>query len=138
GSWSAAGFRFDTGPSWYLMPEVFDHFFRLLGTTADDELDLVRLNPGYRVFFAEAPSLDVLADRASNVRLFESVERGAGRRLERYLESADEAYAMALEHFLYTTYDSWRPLLTGAVARRLPRLAQLLTTSLEQHVSARF
>ena len=23
------GFRFDTGPSWYLMPEVFDHFFTL-------------------------------------------------------------------------------------------------------------
>ena len=27
GSWEVDGFRFDTGPSWYLMPEVFDHFF---------------------------------------------------------------------------------------------------------------
>ena len=35
GSWEQDGFRFDTGPSWYLMPEVFDHFFRLLGTTAE-------------------------------------------------------------------------------------------------------
>ena len=35
GSWEKDGFRFDTGPSWYLMPEVFDHFFRLLGTSAD-------------------------------------------------------------------------------------------------------
>src|SRR5699024_1153367 len=42
GSWSARGFRFDTGPSWYLMPEVFDHFFRLCGTSADEQLDLVR------------------------------------------------------------------------------------------------
>ena len=48
---SADGFRFDTGPSWYLMPDVFDHFFRLLGTTADEQLDLVRLDPAYRVFF---------------------------------------------------------------------------------------
>ena len=31
GSWEQDGFRFDTGPSWYLMPEVFDHFFQLLG-----------------------------------------------------------------------------------------------------------
>ena len=31
-AWEHDGFRFDTGPSWYLMPEVFDHFFRLLGT----------------------------------------------------------------------------------------------------------
>ena len=34
GTWERDGFRFDTGPSWYLMPEVFDHFFRMLGTTA--------------------------------------------------------------------------------------------------------
>ena len=29
GSLSAEGFRWDTGPSWYLMPEAFDHFFEL-------------------------------------------------------------------------------------------------------------
>lgn len=27
GSLTEAGFRWDTGPSWYLMPEAFDHFF---------------------------------------------------------------------------------------------------------------
>jgi phytoene dehydrogenase-like protein len=36
GSWSHEGFRFDLGPSWYLMPEVFDHFFRLMGTSSAD------------------------------------------------------------------------------------------------------
>ena len=34
GTWEQDGFTFDTGPSWYLMPEVFDHFYRLLGTSA--------------------------------------------------------------------------------------------------------
>src|SRR5690606_36052636 len=43
GSWERDGFRFDTGPSWYLMPEVFDHFYRLLGTTAAEQLHLVQL-----------------------------------------------------------------------------------------------
>ena len=51
GSWEKDGFRFDTGPSWYLMPEVFDHFYKLLGTSADKQLKLVTLDPGYRVFF---------------------------------------------------------------------------------------
>src|SRR5699024_6939130 len=27
GFWQSEGFRFDTGPSWLLMAEVFDHFF---------------------------------------------------------------------------------------------------------------
>lgn len=26
--WQKDGYRFDLGPSWYLMPEVFDRFFR--------------------------------------------------------------------------------------------------------------
>ncbi len=51
GSWEKDGFRFDTGPSWYLMPEVFDHFYKLLGTSAQEQLDLITLDPGYRVYF---------------------------------------------------------------------------------------
>ena len=39
GSLAVDGFRFDTGPSWYLMPEVFDHFYQLLGTSADRVMD---------------------------------------------------------------------------------------------------
>ena len=50
GTLDREGFRFDTGPSWYLMPSVFEHFFELLGTTAAEQLDLRMLDPGYRVF----------------------------------------------------------------------------------------
>ena len=51
GNWEKDGFRFDTGPSWYLMPEVFDHFYKLLGTSAEEQLELITLDPGYRVYF---------------------------------------------------------------------------------------
>ena len=43
--WEKDGFTFDMGPSWYLMPDAFDQFFRLMGTTADKELKLVKLEP---------------------------------------------------------------------------------------------
>jgi phytoene desaturase len=138
GLWEHDGFRFDTGPSWYLMPEVFDHFFRLLGTSAEDELDLVRLDPGYRVFFQDNGSVEVPTGREEAMALFESLEPGAGRRLAHYLDSASDTYAMALRHFLYTTYASLLPLANPAVLKRLPRLVQLLGRSLEAHVAARF
>ncbi|SKB06996.1 phytoene desaturase family protein [Aeromicrobium choanae] len=139
GSWSKDGFRFDTGPSWYLMPEVFEHFFRLLGTTADEQLDLIRLDPGYRVFFEgnEQP-VDVRATRAENVALFEAIEPGAGRRLEEYLESAADTHQMAVDHFLYTSFEQPANLAHADVLRRAPRLAGLLGRSLESHVAARF
>ncbi|MDJ0333745.1 phytoene desaturase family protein [Salinibacterium sp. G-O1] len=139
GSWQSDGFRFDTGPSWYLMPEVFDHFYRLLGTTADEQLRLVTLDPGYRVFFeGEADPLDILADRAENVALFESVEKGAGKKLERYLDSAEETYTLAKRHFLYTTFADFRPLFNGDVLGRAGKFLRLLLQPLSSYVSHTF
>ncbi|MCQ1945687.1 phytoene desaturase family protein [Arthrobacter sp. zg-Y1116] len=139
GSWETGGFRFDTGPSWYLMPEVFDHFFRLLGTTAAEQLELVRLDPGYRVLFEDtAEPVDVAATRDGNIALFESLEPGAGARLEEYLESAEEVYAMAKKRFLYTTFASFLPLLRPDVLRSGPRLARLLLEPLSTFVARRF
>jgi phytoene desaturase len=131
GSWEKDGFRFDTGPSWYLMPEVFDHFYRLLGTSAAEQLELVTLDPGYRTFFqGVADPIDVSADRDENIDLFESVRRGSGIRLARYLRSAATTYELAKRNFLYTTFQSVRPLLADEVITRLPKLVSLLLTSL--------
>ncbi|UFS61192.1 phytoene desaturase family protein [Subtercola endophyticus] len=131
GLWEKDGFRFDTGPSWYLMPEVFDHFYRLMGTTAADQLDLQKLDPGYRVHFQdEHNAIDIAASRDENLELFESLEPGSGVRMAGYLDSAAETYMLAKEYFLYSTFEDLRPLLKGPVARRSPRLVRLLVESL--------
>jgi phytoene desaturase len=136
GQWNAEGFRFDTGPSWYLMPEVFEHFYRLFGTSAAEQLDLVQLDPGYRVRFEGDPApLDIRADRAANIRLFDSVQPGAGRALDRYLDSAATTYDMAVKRFLYSSFESFRPLLVPDVLRRLGRLARLLLQPLDKFVA---
>ncbi len=144
GSWEKDGFRFDTGPSWYLMPEVFDHFFRLMGTSAEAELDLVPLTPAYRVYpepeadTGPASAIDVVSGRDAVRALFESRESGAGAALDTYLDSAGEAYELAVSRFLYDTYASTKGLRDPAVAARLPQLVPLLTRSLDRHVSRTF
>jgi phytoene desaturase len=133
GSWESRGFRFDTGPSWYLMPEVFDHFYRLLGTSADQQLNLVTLDPGYRVYYeGVAEPIDVAADRAENIELFERVQRGAGRKLDRYLKSAEQTYEMAKRRFLYTTFADLRPLFARDVRRQSLQFARLLLEPLSR------
>ena len=127
GSWETDGFRFDTGPSWYLMPEVFDHFYKLLGTSADEQLNLVTLDPGYRVYFEGVTEpIDVAATREENLELFEKVRRGSGRRLDRYLDGAAETYELAKKYFLYTSFQSLLPLINREVLSRLGRLLRLL------------
>lgn len=133
-AFSEAGFRFDAGPSWYLMPEVIDHYFRLLGTSAQEQLDLVKLDPGYRLISEGSPRpIDVPAGRARVVQLFDRLEPGAGARLEKYLESAAETYSMATRRFLYPTFESFAPLLTADILTRLPRLARLLLEPLHSY-----
>lgn len=139
GTWEHEGFRFDTGPSWYLMPEVFDHFYRLLGTTADEQLNLVTLDPGYRAIFEGVDEpIDIAASRDENLDIFEAVERGAGFALHYYLESAKEVYDLAKKRFLYTTFADIRPLLHGDVVRNGRRFISLLTTPLARFVKRRF
>lgn len=128
------GFTFDTGPSWYLMPEVFEHFFRLMGTSAQRELDLTRLEPAYRVFGQNyAEPLDIRADLEDTVRVFESVEPGAGAKIRDYVASADRTYNLAVQHFLYTSFSSpktFARLLNFDVLRHLPSLGKHLISSL--------
>ncbi|MGI8433897.1 MAG: phytoene desaturase family protein [Nocardioidaceae bacterium] len=139
GSWECDGFRFDTGPSWYLMPEVFDHFFSLFGSCAADKLDLTVLDPGYRVFFEGFPdAVDIRPGRVENLATFEGIEAGAGHRLDEYLSSAADAYDVAMRRFLYSNFDSVSSLLRWDVVRRTPRLARLLTRSLESFASSYF
>ena len=121
------------------MPEVFEHFFSLFGTTAAEQLDLTVLDPGYRVFFeGMSEPVDVRADRTANLETFERIETGAGARLAAYLDSADEAYDLALRRFLYSNFDSMSAQLRWDVVTRSPRLLRLLTQNLEDFVADRF
>jgi phytoene desaturase len=144
GSWEHEGFRFDTGPSWYLMPEVFDHFYKLMGTSSAEQLNLSKLDPAYRVLFEEdgvfpARPVDVRADREANLDLFESIEPGSRPAMIRYLDSAKDTYDMAVKRFLYTSFEKFGPLLRADVLARSGKLTRLLREPLSKfaarHVS---
>lgn len=130
------GFRFDAGPSWYLMPEVFDHWFKLMGTSANEQLDLQLLNPGYRVFSEGfADPIEITSDRDASIALFESIEPGSGKKMAKYLDSAEDTYEIAKRRFLFTSFQSYTPLLRKDVLKRIPKLAKLLTQSLHTYAS---
>lgn len=136
GRFTAHGFTWDTGPSWYLMPEAYDHFFKQLGTSADQELDLVRLDPAYRIFPEHHEPIDIYTGKAAE--LFESLEPGAGENITRYLEHAKLTYNTAIDYFLYTTFSSFRPYLKLQLLRHGGILFRLLTTSLKTWVERQF
>ena len=104
--WEKDGFVFDLGPSWYLMPEVFEKFFSEFGRKPSDYYELVRLDPHYRVFFSPQDVMDVRADLKENLRLFEKREKGGAEKLRSYLDSASYQYNVAMNEFIYKEYRS--------------------------------
>ena len=135
GTWRRDGFAFDTGPSWYLMPEVFDHFFRMLGTSAAEQLDLGRLDPGYRVYFeGDAEPFDLPARNAREAII--GLDPASGDRLTRYFDSAAETYDIATRSFLYTNFSSLQGLADRRTLARLPRLLRLLAQPLDRYIAA--
>ena len=81
GTWRSKGFTFDTGPSWMLMREPYEQAFRMLGSRLEDELDLVRLDPAYRVLYEGEPEpLEVSSTRRARTRGAGSGGAGRARR----------------------------------------------------------
>jgi phytoene desaturase len=57
---SEAGFRFDMGPTILTMPSVLRRVFAEADRRMEDYLDLVKLDPQWRCFFADGTTLDLL------------------------------------------------------------------------------
>ena len=106
------GFSFDMGPSWYLMPELFEHFFETVGERVDDHLKLQRLLPSYRIFFPRLKEpIDVHSDLTKDLATFESLEPGCSPKILKYLDEAKRKYDFSTQNFLYRNIDSLRDLL---------------------------
>jgi phytoene desaturase len=56
------GFRFDMGPTILTIPSVLRRIFSEAGRRLEDYLDLVRLDPQWRCFFADGTALDLVED----------------------------------------------------------------------------
>lgn len=139
GTWRSKGFTFDTGPSWMLMREPYEHTFRMLGSRLEDEVELVRLDPAYRVLAeGEAEPLEISGDLETTIERFEAIEPGAGARLRAYLRSATETAELATAGLLSNRFDSLRAFAGLGLGRRLPRLTRLLLESLESRVARSF
>ena len=101
------GFVFDMGPSWYMMPEIFEHFFKLIGEDIKQYLKLKRLSPSYRIFLkSEKKHYDFYSDLEKTIETFESIEPGAGEVLRTYMETTKVQYEIAREEFMFKNYDS--------------------------------
>jgi phytoene desaturase len=99
--WEKNGFKFDMGPSWYWMPDVFENFFALFGKTPQDFYKLKRLDPAYRIYFGKDDVLDVSASMPELEAKFEEIEPGGSKGLRQFLAQAEYKYKVGMGEYAF-------------------------------------
>jgi len=117
------GFTFDMGPSWYMMPDVFEHFFEILGEDIKSHYHLERLSPSYQITLkSDGKSYKFYSDMQKNKALFESIEPGSGEVLEKFLTETKWQYELSKAEFMYKNYNSIRDFMTLRIMRQGSKL----------------
>ena len=116
---TANGFTFDMGPSWYWMPDVFESFFADFNMKPSDYYSLEKLNPGYRVFFENDTHFDVSEDLNTIISDFEKIEKGSGKKLSEFIDNAKKNYEIAIKDLVYRPGESILELITPQTALKI-------------------
>lgn len=94
------GHHFDTGPTLFLMPEIYAQTFTDLGERIEDYLDLRRIVPNYDVHFDEGFTLTMTPDLNAMQAQLEAIEPGSFGSFLRYLNEGHRHYELALTHLI--------------------------------------
>lgn len=131
----ASGFTFDMGPSWYWMPDVFEKYFSCFGKKVSDYYELLRLDPSYRVYWADGP-MDIPADYNTLKKLFESIEPGSAMQLDKFMAEAAYKYEVGINKLVHKPGRSYTEFLDMDLAKGLFKLD--VFTSMKKHIARHF
>lgn len=130
------GYTFDMGPSWYWMPDIFDQFFGHFGKKTSDYYELIKLDPGFTIFFGKGDVLNVPGEPTRILEMFEQEEKGGAARLRAFLSEAETKYYTALSSFLHKPSTSITEYLSPGLLFKSVRLD--LFKSFRAHASRYF
>lgn len=100
------GHRFDTGPTLFLMPEVFAETYEALGEDMHEQLDLRRIDPTYRIRFDDDTVLALTSDMNKMQEQLEAIEPGSFGGYIRYMAEGYTHYTSSLQYFVGRNFNS--------------------------------
>ncbi|MEJ2570965.1 MAG: phytoene desaturase family protein [Anaerolineales bacterium] len=119
------GHRFDTGPTLYLIPKLYEDAFAALGERIEDHLDLRRIDPSYQIHFGDGSKLTPTSDLVDMRNQLEAIEPGSFAGFLRYLSEAYAHHNQSQKYLVRRNFTSWRSFLTPRNLYLLLRLRAL-------------
>lgn len=116
-----AGYTFDMGPSLITAPEIISSVFGAVGASLRDYLDLIPLDPYYRIYFHDGTSLDYTGNAEEMKRRMRVFDPRDADRYDAFLDAIRPVYdAIIVDRLGAQPFDTVRSML--AFAPRAVRL----------------
>jgi phytoene desaturase len=97
---SRDGHHFDTGPTLFVMPLLYEAEFRYLGTSLHEQLELIPVDPTYHLVFDNGSQLALTSDMKSMRAQLESIQPGSFEGFKRYLQEGEQHYQLVLDNIV--------------------------------------
>jgi phytoene desaturase len=120
-SLEANGYKFDLGPTFFLYPRVLREIFASAGFDLDKEVDLIRLDPQYRIQFGAGGKLDCTPNIAEMEREIAAIAPADAPSFGAFLNE-NRSKLERMEPCLENPYLGWRDVLSARLLRMLPML----------------
>lgn len=96
------GYTFDMGPSWYMMPDLFERYFALFDKKPSDYYKIQKLEPSYEVF-GKTNSL-LMGSSEQTKKSFSRLNSQDAKNLKSYLDNGQHKYEFAKKYYLFNNY----------------------------------
>ena len=80
------GFTFDVGATFFLYPQLLQEIFQEAGADLYEEVELIRLDPQYRLIFEGGPALDATPDLDRMEKEIAKISAGDAANVRRFME----------------------------------------------------
>jgi len=114
----ADGFRVDTGPTILVMKETFEEFYRSIGQDFQQRVELVQIDPNYRIYFHDGDHLDLHSNMARLAAEVERIQPGSAERLFRFIGEGAKKYELGMD-FVDRNFDRISDLANPVAGARL-------------------
>jgi phytoene desaturase len=115
------GFKFDTGPTFFLYPRVLREILAAAGRNLEQEIPMYRLDPQYRLVFGSGGELLATPDLERMERAIGALSPEDARGFHRFFCDNRNKLEKFLP-FLESPFESWRDLAKLDVLKMLPLL----------------
>lgn len=100
------GHYFDLGATLLMMTEVYVKTWQSFGKNLFEELDLIRMDPVYRLNFSDGEKFNFSSDLSTMQNEMERIEKGSFSKMLKYLDESYQVYQLSMKHIIDRNFNN--------------------------------